>query len=234
MKQWDKIFKKYGKVFTKIERDLPKIVKIFKKHNVKKVLDLGSGTGRHVIYLAKNGFEVYGIDISEEGIKITKNWLRENELKAGLKVGSIYKKLQYKDNFFDAVISTSTIHHARIKTIRKAIKEIERILKPGGLIFITVRKRKLKKFWPKSTIIEKYGKQKSSYKVIGPRTYIPIEGGEKGLIHYLFNKELIKKEFKNFKINNIWIDSKRRHYCFLGELKNLPKFRPKLREINKI
>jgi len=220
VKQWDRIFKKYGKVFTKIQEDMPKVVKIFKKHNTKKVLDLGSGTGRHAIYLAKNGFKVYGIDISDEGIKITKNWLKENNLKADLKVGSIYKKLPYKDNFFDAIISTNTLHHERIETIRKAICEIERVLRSGGLIFITVRRRKFRKFYPKLTIIEKYGKQKTNYKVIEPRTYVPIEGGEKGLIHYLFNKELIRKEFENFKIHNIWVDSKRRHYCFLGELKN--------------
>jgi len=219
-KQWDRIFKKYGKVFTEIQEDIPKIVKIFKKHKAKKVLDLGSGTGRHIIYLAENGFKVYGIDISEEGIKITKNWLKENNLKADLKVGSIYKKLPYKDNFFDAIISTNTLHHGCIETIRKAIREIERVLKSDGLIFMTVRRRKFRKFYPKFTIIEKYGKQKTNYKVIEPRTYVPIDGGEKGLIHYLFNKELIRKEFENFKIHNIWVDSNRRYYCFLGELKN--------------
>jgi len=219
MKQWDKIFKWYGKVFTKPQEDIPKLVKLFKKKGVKKVLDLGCGSGRHTVYIVKYGFEVYGIDIAPKGIKMTKEWLRKKKLKANLTIGSIYKRLPYKDNFFDAVISTQTIHHERIQNIRKAIKEIERILKPKGLIFITVRKRKFKKFRPKSTIIEKYGKQKSRYKVIGPRTYIPIEKGEKGLMHYLFNKELLRKEFKNFKIHNIWVDSDKKHYCLLGELK---------------
>jgi len=60
--------------------------------------------------------------------------------------------------------------------------------------------------------------QRSRYKVIGHRTYIPIERGEKGLTHYLFNKELIRKEFKKFR-PNIWIDPNGRHYCFSGELK---------------
>ncbi len=218
-KQWNEIFEQYGKVFTKIQEDLPKIVKIFKKHGVKKILDLGCGSGRHTVYLAKRGFQVYGVDISKEGIKITKEWIKKEKLRANLKIGSIYRKLPYQDNFFDAIISTNTIHHAKIETIRKAIQEIERVLKPKGLIFITIRKRKFRKFWPKYTIIEKYGKQKARYKVIGPRMYTPIAGGEKGLIHYLFNKELIRKEFKNFKIYDIWIDSSGRHYCFLGELK---------------
>ncbi len=172
-KQWNKIFKQYGKVFTRPQEDIPKIVRLFKKRGVKKVLDLGCGSGRHAVYLAKHGFEVYGIDIAPEGIKIAKNWLKKEKLKANFKIGSIYKKLPYKDNFFDALISTSTIHHEKIKNIQKAIREIERVLKPKGLVFMTVRKRKFKKFWPDFTIIEKYGKQKSQYKVIGPRTYVP-------------------------------------------------------------
>ena len=89
MKQWDKIFKRYGKVFLKAQENIVKIVKLFKKYDVKKVLDLGCGTGRHVVYLAKNNFNVYGIDIAEEGIKMTKEWLKKEKLRANLKVGSI-------------------------------------------------------------------------------------------------------------------------------------------------
>lgn len=218
MKQWDNIFKKHGKVFTKIHEDMPRIVKLFKKRHISKILDLGSGTGRHVVCLVKNGFEVSGFDISGEGISLTKKWLQQEDLKADLKIGSFYQRLPYPNNFFDAVISTSAIHHAKIEDIRKAICEIERILKPKGIIFIVVRKRQLRN-WSKGKIIEKYDKQKVSYKVIANRTYMPIEGGEKGLPHYLFNKELLRKEFKNFKIISIWVDIDKRHYCLLGELK---------------
>ena len=87
------------------------------------------------------------------------------------------------------------------------------------MIFINLRKRKFRKFYSKNAIIEKYGKQRVNYKVIAPRTYAPIEGPEKDLPHYLFNEELIKKEFKKFKIRDIWTDSVNKHYCFLGELK---------------
>lgn len=219
MKQWNKIFKKHGKVFLEPQEDMKRVMNLFKKHGVGKILDLGCGTGRHTVYFARNGFSVYGFDIAKQGIKIAEEWLKKEGLKADLKVGSIYKKLPYKNNFFDAVISTGTIHHEKIENIRKAILEIERVLKPKGLIFITVRKRIFKRFYPKFTIIERYGKQKLRYKVIDSRTYVPIEGGEKGLIHFLFNKKLIRKEFKSFKILEIWVSSDKKHYCFLGELK---------------
>jgi len=218
MKQWNEIYKKKGKVFLEPQEDIPGMVKEFKKHGVKKILDLGCGTGRHLVYLAKKGFEVYGIDIAEEGIKQAKQWLKSERLKANLKISSIYEKLPYENNFFDAVISTYTIHHQKIEKIRKTIKEIERILKPGGLIFINVRKRKFRKFYIAGKIVEKYGKQKTDYKVIAPHTYVPVSGGEKGLVHYLFNRKIIKQEFKNFG-PRISVDKKRKHYCFFGKLK---------------
>jgi len=211
MRQWDKIFKQRGKVFTKPQEDLPRIVKLFKKKNVRKILDLGCGSGRHTVYLAKRNFEVYGIDITSKGIQIAKNWLKKEKLEAKLRVDNIYKKLPYPNNFFDALISTQVLHHNNISNIRKLIKEIERILKPGGLIFITVSKRGPKKDIPK----EKLWK----IKFIAPRTFIPLNHDEKGLIHYWFNKRLLRKEFKNFRIYNIWIEVKKGHYGLLGELK---------------
>jgi len=217
MKQWNEIFKKHGKVFIEPQEDMPEIAKIFKKNKTKKVLDLGCGTGRHLVFFAQKGFEVYGFDVAEDGIKIAKVWLKKEGRKADFKIGSIYKKLPYPDIFFDAVISTNTIHHGKIEDIRKTIMEIKRILKPGGFIFITMRKRRIRKYDPKNQIIEKYGMQKSTYKMIAPRTYMPIDGGEKGLIHYLFDKKQIKKEFNGFRINKLWTSLDGRHYCILGK-----------------
>jgi SAM-dependent methyltransferase len=221
-KQCDKFFKEKGKVFKKPQEDMPMIARVFKKEGIKRVLDLGCGSGRHLVFLAKNGFDVYGIDIAKSGIKLAKNWLKEEKLKAHLKIGDIYKKLPYKDNFFDAIVSTQTLHHNRIEKIRKAIKEIERILKPGGLIFITMRRALRVKGWRKNKIVihrwKGWKKKKVKYKVIGQRIYVPTEKDEKDQIHFSFTKELIRKEFKNFKIPKIWI--KKGHYCFLAKLKN--------------
>lgn len=216
--QWDKIFKTRGKVLLKSQPDMPKIVKLFKARGVKKILDLGCGSGRHLIYLAKKSFEVYGIDIANHGLKIAWKWLERENVKANLKIGDVYKKLPYKDNFFDAIISVRVINHGRIKEIRKLIKEIERILKPEGLIFITTIKsdKARKGKW-------KYKPRAWKYKTIAPRTIIPLSGPEKGLPHYYFNREIIRKEFKNFEIPKIWLDHRdsyapSRHYAFWGEL----------------
>jgi len=211
MKQWDKIFEKEGRVFLKPQEDVPRIVKLLRKNKVKKVLDLGCGSGRHTVYLAKNGFEVYGIDIAPVGIKLTKDWLKQENLRANLKLGSIYRKLPYEDNFFDALIAVQVINHGKIESIRRLIKEMERILRPGGFIFVTTSRMGSIKNIPK----EKLWK----IKFIAPRTFIPLSHDEKGLVHYWFTKQLLRKEFKNFKIHDIKVSSNRRHYCLLAELK---------------
>jgi len=202
---WNKTFKKKGKVFKEPQEDMPRVVKLFKKYNIKKVLDLGCGSGRHLVFLAKNGFDVYGIDMAESGIKISKKWLEKEGLKANLKISDIYKKLPYKDNFFDAIVSTQTLHHEKIGNIRKLIKEMKRILKPNSLIFITVLNL---------DIVPKNNK-----KQIGPRTFLLLKSNDTDIPHYSFNKNSLKKEFKDFKIFKIWYEHKKRHYCLLGQLK---------------
>lgn len=215
MKQWNEIFKKKGKVFTGVKKELPQFVKILKKNGVRKILDLGSGSGRHVIYFAKEGFDSFGIDIAEEGIKITKDWLRKENLKADLKIGNIYEKLPYPNDFFDAILTTGVICHSDINGIRKTIKEMERILKSKGFIFVNVRKnRKYTKINSKKIL--PFGSENTLCKITGPRTCVPLEGGEKGLVHYNFTKESLKKEFKNFRIQKIWEGSDKRHLNIIG------------------
>lgn len=203
MEQWDKIFRRYGKYFLEPHRALPEIVKLFKKNRIKRILALGCGSGRNIIYLTRHGFETYGIDSSKIGIKIAKEWLREEGLKANLKVTSIYKRLPYKKNSFGAILCISALHHGKIKNIKKAIKEIKRILKPKGLLFLTVPKEK----------------PKFKTKEIEPRTYLLFEGLEKGVLHYIYNKELLKKDFKDLKIHKIWQDYWG-YLALLGELKS--------------
>lgn len=209
-KQWNKIYRE-EKTLGAIQKEMSRIINVFRKYNIQRVLDLACGSGRYTAYLAEKGFELYGIDISEEGIKKAESLLQDRSLHANFTVGSMYKKLPYEDGFFDAVVCIRALHHGRIENIQKAISEIERVLKPNGLVYATVRKR-----IPKNRILP--------HRYIAPRTYVPLEGKEKGLVHYLFNKNLLKKEFRNFEILDLWIDYGPKYwesyYCLLGKLKD--------------
>lgn len=205
MGDWESIFKKRGKVFLKIQEDMKRVISLLKKDNAKKILDLGCGSGRHTVLLAKQGFDVTATDVSKSGLKMTRNWLREENLSAKLKEHSCFEKFPFTNNSFDAVISTQVIHHNYHDEVKVCISEIARVLKPKGLVFITVS-------------ANKYKKRASKFEMPKPRTYVPLDGEEKGIPHFIYTKTLIKRDFRNFQILSLHKD-KGDHWCILGRLK---------------
>jgi ubiquinone/menaquinone biosynthesis C-methylase UbiE len=152
------------------------------------------------VYLARNRFSVYGLDSSPEGIKRTRAWLRKEGLKADVRLQSMTKPLPFKDSFFDAVISVQVIHHATLAEIRKVVKEIARVLKKDGVVYVTVPKLK---------------NQAEAFQEIEPGSFVPLDGLEKGLPHHYFTPAEMRELFKDFEIADIHLDSGE-HYCLLG------------------
>jgi len=205
MARWESLFKKDGRIFSNAQEDMNSVIKLLKKSKAKKVLDLGCGSGRHTILLSKERFEVYSTDVSSTGLKLTRKWLKKEGLSAQLKKASCYDKFPFRDNFFDAVISTQVIHHNFHNKVKFCISEIERVLKPKGMAFITMS-------------ASKCAGRATQYKVPEPHTYIMLDGEEKGLPHFIYTKTLMKKDFKNFEILDLHKD-KGFHWCLLGRLK---------------
>jgi len=183
---WDELYREETNLHP-IQDFISELIEIFRKSNVQTVLDLACGSGKYLLHLLENGFNMFGLDISKEAIKITENLLKDKALNAELAIGSMFERLPYNNDFFDAVICIRALNHGTIEQIQQCIKEIERVLKSVGLIFITVRKKVSRR-------------KRLPFKQISPRTYIPLEGAEKGIVHYLFNKKILRKEFKHFQI----------------------------------
>jgi SAM-dependent methyltransferase len=169
-----------------------------------RILDLGCGTGRHLVYFAAEGFDVHGLDAAPEGIKIAKNWLEERNLNGNLTIHRMEEGFPFQDSFFDAIISIQAMHHNKLESIKFIVQEIERVIKPGGLIFIT---------FPKLDLFKK--KNGWELKEIEKGTFIPLSGPEKGLFHHYFTMEEIHKVFSGFEIKKVYID-KTKHRAILG------------------
>lgn len=183
--QWEEIYRRDGRVFTDLLPAFHEAVETFSDHHCESILDLGCGTGRHVVGFCGAGFEVSGFDISLTGLGLTQAWLDEAALEATLVCGDTRHNLPFADNSFQGLFSTQVIHHALLEEVRHTIKEIWRILKPAGLAFISVAARTHKD---------------KSYKEIEPGTFIPQEGDEKGLPHHIFSPEELREEFSRFEI----------------------------------
>jgi ubiquinone/menaquinone biosynthesis C-methylase UbiE len=184
--EWNQILRE--KRYSKEEPDesVVNFVSLLKKGNKKlRVLDLGCGAGRHQVYMASQGIETHGIDLSETGLNLTKERLKQQKLESHL-IKCDMNSLPYVSFCFDAVISLHTIYHQRLKGIQKVISEIRRVLKTEGFLLVN--------FLSKRTY--SYGKGVE----IEEDTFIEQEGAEKGVIHHFADEEEVKRLFSSFKI----------------------------------
>jgi ubiquinone/menaquinone biosynthesis C-methylase UbiE len=100
----------------------------------KRVLDAGTGPGRDATILAKRGCEVIGIDASEEFIKLATEL--EPEV---LFINMDILNLRFDNEYFDGVWCCAVLSHFKKEDFPQTISELSRVLKPGGILFTTVK-----------------------------------------------------------------------------------------------
>jgi ubiquinone/menaquinone biosynthesis C-methylase UbiE len=95
------------------------------------VLELGCGTGYFTRELARSGADIIAIDVSPDLLEIA----RANSPAPNVhyQIQNAYA-LSYSDAAFDSVVGSSVLHHLDIE---EALREIYRVLKPGGTICFT-------------------------------------------------------------------------------------------------
>jgi ubiquinone/menaquinone biosynthesis C-methylase UbiE len=95
-----------------------------------KILEIGCGNGKNMMY--RKDFDFYGMDISKKQIEICQ------KKKLNVKLANM-NELPYDSNSFDYIICIATYHHLDNDNDRKkALYEMNRVLKKGGKILITV------------------------------------------------------------------------------------------------
>jgi ubiquinone/menaquinone biosynthesis C-methylase UbiE len=101
--------------------------------NAKRILDLGCGTGRFSIEIAKQGAGVTALDPSRSMLEQMKR--KKNNAEINLIHGNGYK-LPFKDNIFDGVVCINVINHVTDYNI--LIREISRVLQKDGFVIMTI------------------------------------------------------------------------------------------------
>lgn len=126
----------------------------FSRHGGKKVLEIGVGAGSDHLNWARSGADLFGVDLTEKGIETTKKRLKLYDLNSNLQRIDA-ENLPFKDNYFDIVYSWGVIHHS--EDTEQVIKEISRILKPGGkFLGMIYHRRSLHAFylWIKNALLK--------------------------------------------------------------------------------
>lgn len=99
-------------------------------------LDLGCGTGAKSIYLAKRGFGVTGVDISETAIKYAKENARRAKVKVKFIVADATDLSFLKDKKFDFVLDWANLHGIPKSKRKKYVSEIVKHTKKGGKLLL--------------------------------------------------------------------------------------------------
>ena len=93
-----------------------------------KVLDIAMGEGRNGVYLATQGFEVLGLDISEKGLAKAHNLAKKNNVTIETKVVDL-ESFTLEPNSYDVILCTYYMQ-------KNLFKQFQSALKPGGMIVV--------------------------------------------------------------------------------------------------
>jgi ubiquinone/menaquinone biosynthesis C-methylase UbiE len=100
----------------------------------KRVLDMGCGSGRFTVALARLGArEVVGTDLDQKSYEAARRLCRKRKLPVTFREANFHR-LPFKTGEFDFVFCNGTLHHS--SSIEKGLSEYERVLKPGGEGFL--------------------------------------------------------------------------------------------------
>jgi SAM-dependent methyltransferase len=191
--RWEEIFRSAGHVLPEPASRVIRFAEQLKAHGVATVMDLGCGTGRHVIHMAHKGLRVTGLDNAPTGLRLTREWLQQEHLAADLLLADMRQPLPFGNGAFEAVLSTQVIHHALYTTVLATAQEIQRVVCTGGIVLISVPARKEIAMDGEASI------------EIEPDTFVPTSGSEQGLPHHLFTPDKFRAIFPEFEVLDLQV-----------------------------
>lgn len=104
-----------------------------------KILEIGSGPGANLWFMAREGFTVYGVDFSQTACQKVLDRLTAENLSD--RIGEILtgdyaeKLVEFEDSYFDAIIDVESLYCNSFEKSREILEVCFLKLKPGGLLF---------------------------------------------------------------------------------------------------
>lgn len=126
----------------KAKKELPFILEELALPSGTKLLDLCCGIGRHAIPLAQQGLSVTGLDHAQTLLNYGESWARQQGVAVEWVQGDM-RQLPFKDGVFQAVLNlwTSFGYLDNDQEHLQVLREVSRVLKPGGTFLLDVPNR---------------------------------------------------------------------------------------------
>ncbi len=152
------------------------------------VLDAGCGVGRHLIPLAGHGFRVVGVDLEAPVLQVLKARLIASGLKAPLLRADL-RRLPFAGGRFDLAVSINVINHGDAAAFRGFCRELDRVLRLGGDLFIYVSPREFGEqvLLPQTRRLE-------------PGTLVDIATPDGNLVHHFPTPEELRDRFPGYRL----------------------------------
>ncbi|MCT4663884.1 MAG: bifunctional demethylmenaquinone methyltransferase/2-methoxy-6-polyprenyl-1,4-benzoquinol methylase UbiE [Flavobacteriales bacterium] len=112
-----------------------KVKKMLHQNSVNNILDIATGTGDLAITLHKPGIKITGLDISEGMLEVGREKLKERGIDNDVNfILGDAEEMPFPDNHFDAITVAFGVRN--FANLEKGLKEIHRVLKPGGFLYV--------------------------------------------------------------------------------------------------
>lgn len=181
---WDEVNDAY---WSKPSEETYFLLNRWKNKEYNKVLDLGCGRGRHSIFFAENGFYVTGYDLSESGLSTLRKIEKDRNLGIEIVLGDI-RELPFDNGVFDAILAFHSIYHTNTEGMLEIIKEVKRVLKDGGEIYVTLLSKVDLSF------------NDVKYKKIDKNTKMKLEQDNTIVPHFYINQEELYELLEGFEV----------------------------------
>lgn len=116
----------------------------FDKFPGARLLEIGCGMGTDLLQFARNGARCIGMDLTPRSVEITRHRFRLYDADGAFMI-SDGEHLPFADASFDVVYSNGVLHHT--PDTAGAIREVHRVLRPGGVAKVMLYHRNSLNYW---------------------------------------------------------------------------------------
>lgn len=162
------------------ETAVTKFLPTLKETNVKRILDLGGGVGRHALLFASLGYQVSMTDLSSHGLNFARNKAKEAGIELSAHLADM-ATLPFQDEFFDYVLAWNVIYHGTREDLLHSLHEINRVLREGALF--------------QATLLTKANHNFQVGHEVSKDTWINKEKGDKAHPHFYCNEKELHELF---------------------------------------